>query len=79
MGVIPVGSFEFFGKAGLASWNADITAGSFSDSDSGTDMAYGAGTMYTFGKFDLRLEYEAFNISDADKVNMVSFGFDFRF
>jgi hypothetical protein len=81
VGVIPVGgAFEVFGKAGFSSWDADIqTVGQPSVSDDGGDLAYGLGGAYVMGKFALRLEYEQFDIEDADDVNIASLGFDFRF
>lgn len=80
VGVIPVGgAFEVFGKAGWSSWDADVTAPSGSGSDDGTDLAYGLGAAYAFGKFALRLEYEQFDIDDVDDVSSASVGFDFRF
>ncbi len=81
VGVIPVGgAFEVFGKAGFSSWDADIQAvGQPSVSDDGGDLAYGLGGAYTFGKFAVRLEYEQFDIEDADDVNIASMGFEFRF
>jgi len=80
VGVIPMGSWELFGKAGYSKWDAEIRAqGQPGVSDDGTDLAYGVGTAYTFIKFALRLEYEAFDVEESDKVDMISFGFDIRF
>jgi hypothetical protein len=81
VGVIPIGSWELFGKAGYSRWDAEISAVGVPGgvSDDGTDIAYGVGVAYTFSKVGLRLEYEEFDVEDVDQVNMFSFGFDFRF
>jgi outer membrane protein with beta-barrel domain len=81
MGVVPVGrSFEVFAKAGWSNWNADVTVqGVGSGSNDGTDLAYGLGGSYAVGKFDLRLEFEQFDIADADNVTCASVGFNYKF
>jgi OmpA-OmpF porin, OOP family len=81
VGMLPLGtSWEVFGKAGWSSWDADITAvGVGTASDDGTDLAYGVGGAYVMGKFDLRLEFEQFDIEDADNVTVASLGFNYRF
>ena len=81
VGMIPVGkSWEVFGKAGWSNWNADVTVvGVGSGSDDGTDLAYGVGGSYLMGKFDLRLEFEQFDIADTDNVTCASVGFNYRF
>lgn len=82
-GVIPLGKWELFGKAGFVMWDADVrvSSGPFSvrESSDGTDIAYGVGTAYRLGDgFGLRLEWEVFDFDDAD-VNMISGGIEFRF
>jgi len=83
VGVLPLGFLEIFGKVGMVAWDADIDVSgaiSGSDSDSGTDPAYGVGVAFKLGKlFAIRAEYERFDIEDTDKVDMVSVGLDFRF
>lgn len=79
VGVLPLGLFEVFGKAGYTMWDAEVSALSQSVSDSGNDMAFGVGAGYAFGKVGVRLEYEMFDIADADDVSMVSVGAEFRF
>ncbi len=80
VGVIPIGKFEVFGKAGYSMWDAEVSAlGQPSAKDDGSDLAYGLGAAYTFAKFALRLEYEMFDIESNADVDMLSFGFDFRF
>ena len=64
------GPFGIFAKAGAISWDADATFGGLSESDSGTDPAYGLGARFAFGSFAVRAEYEVYDL-DAD-VDMVS-------
>jgi hypothetical protein len=82
VGVVPIGtSFEVFGKAGYAMWDAkfssSLSPGSYSDD--GNDLAYGIGAAYNFSKVGVRLEYELFDIEDTDDVSMASVGAVFRF
>ena len=82
VGVVPLGSFEVFGKAGYSMWDADMSIVGVpgSGSDDGNDLAYGVGGAYKFGgKFAVRLEYEMFDIENTDDVTMASVGIDFRF
>lgn len=79
VGAVPIGSFEFFGKLGYTAWDASISALGEEFSDDGNDMAYGLGFAYVFNKFSVRLEYEQFDIEDADNISMATVGFDFRF
>ena len=80
VGVIPIGNFEVFGKAGYSMWDAEVNVfGQQMASDDGNDLAYGLGAAYAFNKFALRLEYEMFDIENNVDVDMLSFGFDFRF
>lgn len=71
-GILPVGeSFFAFAQAGVIFWYADFTASaqgvSESDSDSGEDLAYGAGIGFNFGdNAGMRAEYMIHDISGAD-------------
>jgi OOP family OmpA-OmpF porin len=84
VGVLPIGKvFEVFGKAGFIWWDADFDLSgtlSASDSDSGSDPAYGAGVAFRLGKrIAIRGEYEKFDLKDTDNVSLTSVGIDFRF
>jgi opacity protein-like surface antigen len=76
---------ELFGKIGAVYWDADtLLQGGFSgidlrDSDSGTDLTWGAGAQAQLGSMALRLEYENFEISETDKVELWSLGFTYTF
>ena len=67
------GLFGFFAKAGLVSWDDDIST------DSGSDPAYGLGFRLTFSSVEVRTEYEVFDIDDIDNVDMLSLGVLWRF
>jgi opacity protein-like surface antigen len=75
---IPAPNIDVYGKAGLARWqfNGNITQpGLFAVSDNGTDFAWGAGLQVHFlERFAARIEYEHFNIRDADDVQLYSLG-----
>lgn len=76
---------ELFGKAGIVFWDADavlqggIGGVDLRDSDSGTDLVFGAGIQAHFGSVAARLEYESFDIADADNVELWSFGLTWTF
>ena len=75
-----VGPVKLFGKLGVISWDADATiAGIEAGSDDGTDTAYGVGAAFELGSFQIRAEYEAFDISDVEDLYMLSAGFVFTF
>ena len=83
VGFLPIGPVDVFAKFGLISWDADIRA-AFNDlvehdSDSGTDVTWGAGTALRLGSFGFRAEVERFNLGNADKVYMFSVGGTFTF
>ena len=76
---IPAPNIDVYGKAGLARWqfdgNLNGNQGLFSVSDNGTDFAWGVGLQVHFlERFAARVEYEHFNIRDADNVQLYSLG-----
>jgi hypothetical protein len=80
---IPVPNIDVYGKAGLARWqfNGSLPAqGLFSLSENGTDFAWGvAGQVHFLERFAVRLEYEHFNIREADDVQLYSLGVSYTF
>jgi opacity protein-like surface antigen len=75
---IPVPDIDVYGKAGLSRWSFN---GSLSQqglvglSENGTDFAWGVGGQVHFlGRFAVRIEYEHFNIREADDVQLYSLG-----
>ena len=74
VGNLTLGPVDLFGKVGLFLWNEDQTQGSISVGNKGTDLAYGAGITVNIGSLGLRAEYERFEISSLDNVDMYSLG-----
>lgn len=74
---------DVFGKIGAIRWDADSRiAGSgldFSDDDSGTDFAYGAGVQARLGSLAGRLEYERFEVDGTEEVAMITLGVTYTF
>jgi outer membrane protein with beta-barrel domain len=84
VGILPIGKhFELFAKAGIIVWDATASyegAINGESKEDGNDPAYGAGLAIVFVKhFAVRAEYQRFDISDLDKVEMTSIGAEFRF
>jgi hypothetical protein len=71
------GPFGVFAKAGVLSWDSDATFGTLTESDSGTDSAYGVGARFAIGSLSVRAEYEVYDL-DAD-LDMVSVSGVFTF
>ena len=78
VGGLDWGLFGMFAKLGITSWDADLDIGGLSDSESGSDPAYGLGMRLTFSSVEARLEYELFDFDGVD-VDMVSLGVLWRF
>ncbi len=81
VGFLPVGPVDLFARVGAINWRADFDAPDFDFgvSDDGTDLTYGVGAQFRAGSLGLRAEYERFDISDADTVDMVSLGVTWTF
>lgn len=83
MGMLPLAIADVFVKIGAISWDADLRAsiGDFtdSDSDSGTDPAYGLGVQFRIRSFAVRAEAELFDVDGADDLYMVSVGGSYTF
>jgi len=75
---IPVPNIDVYGKAGLARWQFDgryTSPGLFAVSENGTDFAWGVGGQVRFlGRFAARIEYEHYNVHEADDVQVYSVG-----
>lgn len=75
-----LGPVTVFGKLDMISWDADLTLAGFdAGSESDQDTAYGFGASVGLGSFQLRGEYEVFDVSDTDDVYMLSAGFVYTF
>ncbi len=80
VGFLPIGPVDVFARVGAINWEADVKSPSFgSISDDGTDFTYGVGAQFRVWSLALRAEYERFDISDADTVDMVSLGVTWTF
>jgi OOP family OmpA-OmpF porin len=86
VGIIPVGeSVDLFGKIGMVAWDTTLRSEQdgevkFSETDSGTDLAYGIGFGWWVGKHvALRLELENYTIGDFDDVSAYSVGISYTF
>lgn len=64
---VNLGPVGVFGKVGAISWDADVDVESLgSASDDGTDMAYGLGARLHIASFQIRAEYEFFDLDGTD-------------
>jgi hypothetical protein len=63
---INLGPVGVFAKVGAFSWDLDATIEGESVSDDGTDVAYGLGARFHIASFQIRAEYELFDLEDAD-------------
>jgi len=74
LGFLPIGPVDLFARVGAIDWSADLSAPGIgiSGSDDGTDLTYGVGAQFRVWSLSLRAEYEVFDISDADTVDMIS-------
>ena len=81
VGFVPVGPVDLFARVGAVKWNADFDAPNLgvSESDDGTDLTYGVGAQFRVWSLSIRGEYEVFDISDADTVDMFSIGVTWTF
>lgn len=81
VGFLPLGPVDLFARIGAISWNADVTAENLGleSSDDGVDLTYGGGVQFRVWSLSLRAEYERYDISDADSVDMVSLGVTWTF
>ncbi|MGH8261958.1 MAG: outer membrane protein [Steroidobacterales bacterium] len=84
VGYLPLPLVDLYAKAGLVRWDTDFQLTTIAGpqsrvSKSGTDFAYGAGAQVRFGSLAARLEYERFEVSDADKIDLLSLGVTWTF
>jgi hypothetical protein len=81
VGFLPVGPVDLFARVGAINWNADLEAPGLGirGSDDGTDLTYGIGAQFRVWSLSVRGEYERFDISDADTVDLISIGVTWTF
>ncbi|WP_129642501.1 outer membrane beta-barrel protein [Peristeroidobacter agariperforans] len=76
VGFFALGPVDIFGKLGGINWDSNFSGGLESD---GTDFAYGVGAQLRFLSLSVRAEYEGFDLSDVDDLNMISIGLTYTF
>ena len=79
LAALTFGPFSVFGKVGVLSWDSDTSFTGGSESDSGSDSAYGLGAKFILGSIALRAEYEYFDVNELDDLYMVSAGLSWTF
>ncbi len=79
--LLPVGPVDLYARGGAVYWNADVKSPALDikASDDGTDLTYGVGVQFRVWSLSLRAEYERFDISDIDTVDMASLGVTWTF
>lgn len=77
VGFLDVGPVDFFAKLGAINWDSSFSRGGLDNS--GTDFAYGVGAQFRLLSFGIRAEYEAFDLSDINDLNMISVGVTWTF
>jgi OOP family OmpA-OmpF porin len=72
---------DLFARVGAIDWSADVTAPDLDirGSEDGTDLTYGVGAQFRVWSLSLRAEYELYDISDADTVDLISIGVTWTF
>lgn len=75
-----IAMLDLYAKVGVLLWEAEASVqGLGSVTDDGTDLGFGGGMQLHIGSVALRAEYEQFEISDIDDVNLVSVGLTWIF
>jgi len=81
--IITIGKhIDIFGKGGYVSWDYDIDSNdpNFDTNNDGNDLLYGAGAAFRIGtSFQIRAEYERFEIEDTDSFDLGSVSATFTF
>jgi OmpA-OmpF porin, OOP family len=82
VGSLPVGPVDLFAKVGAADITEEVQTRNFGqDSENDTQLAYGIGAAYNFGKghWGLRVEAEGYDDNEVDDFYFVSAGITYRF
>jgi len=80
LGFLSLGPVDVFAKAGLISWDAELSRPNLPKrDDDGTDLAYGAGVQFRLLSLSVRAEYEVFDIDGVGDANMLSVGVTYTF
>jgi OOP family OmpA-OmpF porin len=76
-GILPLGIFRPFVKAGYANLDTEFSIDDVKDSDTNWELLYGIGLDLNISKISLRAEYERFDVDDD--LDTISLGAYFRF
>jgi hypothetical protein len=82
VGLLEVAIVDFYAKVGVIRWDQKFdfaNVANVDQSDSGTDLAYGAGIQVHLGSLSLRGEYEKFDIGDSTNAELISIGLTWTF
>jgi hypothetical protein len=74
---VDLGPLGVYGKLGAIDWSLDGRARGFVGArldESGTDIGYGIGAKFMLFSLEFRVEYEHYDISELDKLSMLSVG-----
>lgn len=75
-----LGPVTIFGKLGIVAWDAELSLNGIDQgSEDDQDTAYGLGASFNLGSFQLRAEYEMFDVGDVEDLYMLSAGFVYTF
>ncbi|SFL91522.1 outer membrane beta-barrel protein [Marinobacter zhejiangensis] len=75
---VNLGPVGLFAKVGAIDWDGDIDGSVGSGSDDGTDPLYGIGAKFQLMSFQVRAEYELFDLDEVD-IDYFSVGAAFTF
>ena len=75
---IDVGPVDVYGKLGTIMWDSEAEFLGSSDSNDGNNMGYGLGARFAISSFEIRGEYELYDLDGAD-LSMLSLGVAYRF
>jgi hypothetical protein len=81
IGFLPLGPVDVFARVGAVNYNADlkVPASDLKASDNGTDFTYGIGAQFRIWSLSFRAEYERFEVSDIDTVDLATLGVTWTF
>ena len=82
VGTLPIGPVDLFAKVGAADLEGELDTQNFGqNSENDTQLAYGVGAAYNFGKghWSLRVEAEGYDDNEVDDFYFLSAGITYRF
>jgi opacity protein-like surface antigen len=85
VGAVELGPIDIFGKLGLIAYDLDTRIEDIVDeiddssSSSGTDFGYGLGARWNIASFAIRLEWERYEVSELNSLDMWSLGLTYTF